>query len=627
MAPSGAGETFPAGGSRIRFVLVPRQRLVADSHPAPDFPNFPGAPGAAVDRFLRVALLLGLVCGSFPLAVNSSASGQTAVTSPTPASAPAVATPPSPSSASPPAAPLSPSPLGEALILYRKGDFDGAIRDYQQVLQETPASAEAYAGLTRVYLKKKDVQQASDTIHKALQVADGPAVHVALGEVYFRQGKISDAEVEWVKVINSGHADARAYLGLARVRWAISNYKSGWAMIDRAHALDPSDPEILRVWVGKLSRDERTKFLENYLASENNDDEESRTAMRHYLEYIKARAKDPRSACHLVSKTTATETSMAELLEDAQHLRGLGLTVEVNGRKSRLLLDTGASGILINRPLAEKAGVTRLSNVDIGGVGDKGSKSGYRALADSLKIGGLEFQNCPVEVLDQRSVIGEDGLIGADVFSSFLVDLDFPSEKLRLSPLPKRPEETAATINLKTEEDDDSEPDSQSSDGEVTGKKPDGSKPAPGPQDRYIAPEMQSYTRVFRFGHMLLVPTSIGDVPAKLFLLDSGALMNHITPAAAREITKVHGDSDTIVKGLSGSVKSVYRADNAVLQFGHLRQKNQDLISFDLSHISDDMGTEISGTLGFVVLRLLDIKIDYRDGLVDFSYDPKRWGQ
>ncbi|MGC2196019.1 MAG: hypothetical protein WA628_15185, partial [Terriglobales bacterium] len=26
-------------------------------------------------------------------------------------------------------------------------------------------------------------------------------------------------------------------------------------------------------------------------------------------------------------------------------------------------------------------------------------------------------------------------------------------------------------------------------------------------------------------------------------------------------------------------------------------------------------------------LRLLDIKIDYRDGLVDFSYDPKRWGQ
>jgi hypothetical protein len=31
--------------------------------------------------------------------------------------------------------------------------------------------------------------------------------------------------------------------------------------------------------------------------------------------------------------------------------------------------------------------------------------------------------------------------------------------------------------------------------------------------------------------------------------------------------------------------------------------------------------------LGFVMLRLLDIKIDYRDGLVDFSYDPTRFGR
>jgi len=262
-------------------------------------------------RFLRVALLLGPVTLAVSPTVNPSARGQTAVAGQSAAAAPAVVSP------SPPAhSPAPPSLSGEALTLYRKGDFEGAIRDYQQVLQETPSSAEAYAGLTRVYLKRKDVQQASETIHKALQVADGPAVHVALGEVYFRQGKISDAEVEWVKAINSGHADARAYLGLARVRWAIANYKSGWAMIDRAHALDPSDPEILRVWVGKLSSAERTKFLENYLGGENNDDEETRSTMRHYLEYMKARAKDPRSACHLVSKDTATETSLAKLRED-----------------------------------------------------------------------------------------------------------------------------------------------------------------------------------------------------------------------------------------------------------------------------------------------------------------------
>jgi hypothetical protein len=126
---------------------------------------------------------------------------------------------------------------------------------------------------------------------------------------------------------------------------------------------------------------------------------------------------------------------------------------------------------------------------------------------------------------------------------------------------------------------------------------------------------------------MLLVPTSIGDVPEKLFLLDSGAFTNFITPAAAREVTKVREDYRIQVKGLSGSVKNVYVADKAVLRFGHLKEENQGLIAFDLTHTSNNVGTEVSGTLGFTLLRLLDIKIDYRDGLVDFSYDPKRWGK
>lgn len=572
--------------------------------------------GAIVAQFFRAALLSVLCSLGFLSRPIPQQDKQLERREPPQTQAPS--TQPTPSQGSPTA-------LAEARDLYRKGDFDAAIGKYQQILDDHSQSSDAYAGLIRTYLKKKDVQQASDTTTEALKTNDSAPVRVALGEVYFRQGKIHEAEEEWIKLVNAGHQDSRAYMGLARVRWAVSMYKSAWAMIERAHALDPSDPEIRRLWVGKLSRAERIKFLEDYLAGDNNDDEKTRTAMRHYLEYLKARAKDPHGTCHLVSKTKTTETPLVSLLQDARHLRGYGLKVEVNGRKTSLLLDTGASGILINRSLAEKAGVTRLSDVDIWGIGDKGEKDGYRGLADSLKIGELEFQNCPVEVLEKRSVIGEDGLIGSDVFSSFLVDIDFPNQKLQLKELPKRPEESAPPINLKTD-DDDPETDEQSAQKTSTPAKDQ--KPTPsGPQDRYIAPEMQSYTRVLRFGHFLLVPTSIGNVPGKLFLLDTGAFNNHITPAAAREVTKVHEDTDTIVKGLSGSVKNVYRADKAVLIFGHLRQENQDLVSFDMTRLSDDIGTEISGTLGFAMLRMLEIKIDYRDGLVDFEYDAKRWGR
>ena len=33
-----------------------------------------------------------------------------------------------------------------------------------------------------------------------------------------------------------------------------------------------------------------------------------------------------------------------------------------------------------------------------------------------------------------------------------------------------------------------------------------------------------------------------------------------------------------------------------------------------------DMGTEVGGILGFTTLRFLDIKVDYRDGLVWMDY-------
>ena len=513
-------------------------------------------------------------------------------------------------------------PLGDAKALARKGDFDGALEKYQKLLQERPKSPDAYAGLTRVYLQKKDVAQAYETVTKALQVTDSWPVRVALGEVYFRQGKISDAEKEWVGVINSGHPSARAFLGLARVRWAISKNKSAKAMIDKAYALDPKDPDIAKDWVNTLGRREQIKNLENYLATIGNDGPDRASAQRD-LDSLKASLASDHS-CTLVSKVASTETPLVRMLIDPEHVRGVGLSVLVNGEKSRLLLDTGAGGILLNRGMAERTGVTKLAETRIGGIGDKGDKPGYVALARSLRIGDLEFRNCPVQVVETRSVVGEDGLIGADVFRHFLVDIDFPMEKLRLLELPKRPDENGQEVSLNVGEEggSDETPDEQ------TTASPEKTAPQQpkhsGPEDRYIAPEMRSYTPVYRFGHDLLVPTKVGDTPPKLFLIDTGSIDNQISFDVAREVTKVGRESHAVLKGLSGSVSKVYNANKVVLQFGHLRQENQDMLAFDLTSISDNTGTEVSGILGFTLLRLLEVKIDYRDGVVDFDYNPKR---
>jgi hypothetical protein len=145
------------------------------------------------------------------------------------------------------------------------------------------------------------------------------------------------------------------------------------------------------------------------------------------------------------------------------------------------------------------------------------------------------------------------------------------------------------------------------------------------PTDRYLAPEMASWTHVFRFGHLLLVPTTVNDSQPMLFLLDTGAFNNILAVRAGREVTKVSRDNTRSIRGESGTLSKVYTADKASLRFGHLQQNNLDVTSVDLSRLSRDTGTEVSGILGFAMLRLLDLKLDYRDGLVDFAYDPNRF--
>src|SRR5580704_3235753 len=452
--------------------------------------------------------------------------------------------------------------IDQARILYRKGAFDAAIVKYQEFLRDHPHSPDAYAGLVRVYLKQKNVDLAAQTANQGVAQADSPRVEVARAEVWFRQGKISEAEKEWVDVINSGYPDAHAFLGLARQRDALAMYRSAKKLIDRAHELDPDDPDIQQAWMGTLSRSERVQYLEASLAGDNNWDPEQRADIASYLDYLRLRAKQKTNPCRLVSKVAATETPLLELLDDPNHLRGYGLAVLLNGHKSSLMLDTGSSGILVKRSIAEHAGISKITETKVMGVGQKGRRDAYIGVADSIRIGALEFQNCPIEVMESRSVAGEDGLIGADVLADFLVDIDFPNEKLRLSQLPKRPGESRPQLALKSDDDapDDDDPAAPESSPDAKPPDPKSLDAKPGPSssdldrflDRYISPEMQSYTRVFRFGHQLLVPTTIGKVPYKLFLIDTGSLVNFISPAAAREVTKVHGDSDTTIEGISG---------------------------------------------------------------------------
>lgn len=522
--------------------------------------------------------------------------------------------------------------LAAADQLYRAGKFAEAEASYQALLKTDSKLVPAQVGLVRAMLRQQKVDEALDAVNTALTAQpNAAALLAAKGDVQFRLAEMPDAERSYLPAKKLDRKEVRAYLGLARLYRAYSMYRIAYGELQIAHEIAPDDIEVQRAWLGMLPRKERLAALEAYLAGSHPDDEEETKWMTETLEFLKATADKPIHRCRLVSKVEQTETKLETVYaEDRRRIRGIGLSVKLNDRNVHLLLDTGAGGIMVSRKVAEKTGLTRISAVHYGGIGDKGLQSGYTAVADHIRIGELEFQDCVVFASDKGSVGDEDGLVGADVFGAYLIDIDLPGMRLKLSPLPKRPEDTVAPKSLNSEGEEQSNAEQKEDSGNEPTPKgqkspPPISKPARRlPKDRYIAPEMADWTKVFRFGHSILVPTGVNDSKAMLFGLDTGAFSNLLSVRAGRQVSKVSSDERMQIHGLNGAVDKVYSSEKATLRFGHFQQSNLGIITLDLSAVSRHTGTEVSGFLGFAMLRQLEVELDYRDGLVDFKYDPKR---
>jgi predicted aspartyl protease/Tfp pilus assembly protein PilF len=518
----------------------------------------------------------------------------------------------------PVAQPRIPSDADEAFL---HSDYDRAVTLYQAQLLQKPDDPDLTVRLAQVFLRQQKVKEAEDVVQKGLAQNPKSAVLLtALGAVQYREGTpwLAGVSAEAAMKVDPCYPQLR--LLNAQLMRLSSFYASAAQEISTAHALAPHDPQIRRRWLDTLPLKDRITELEAYLSTGNGDDPETIQSLHFYLDYLKRQVIEPHKSCRLVSDTETATVPFAPMMRDGTHIRAFGLDVKFNNHNARLEIDTGASGLVISRSVAEHAGLKQFSQMNVGGIGSDGRRSGYTAFADDIKIGSLEFRDCAVAVIDQRNVVDSDGLIGMDVFSHFLITLDYPMRKLLLAPLPARPDDSAPlkpTLQTTTSADDEDPP--------VNPETPSGAKVAPrGPRNRYIAPEMKDWAHVYRIGHNLLIPTSLNDTPSRIFILDTGAFATTISPEVAREVTKVRADDRITVRGISGKVDKVYSADNITFKFANISQKIEDVVTFATPSISKNLNMEVSGFIGFTALGQMTIGIDYRDGLMKFSYDANR---
>ena len=493
--------------------------------------------------------------------------------------------------------------------------YADAERLYGAVLAADPTSDVVMAGLVRTTLAEGKLPEALALAMKYDSAHPNDVVLLdALSEVRFRRGEVDEAGMALNRSINRNICNGLTRYDMALFLHLSGLYGRSQLEIERAYWLSPQNQAIARRWhathVVPQTAEQKLATLQKRLDNPALTDPQ-KDAIDAAIKGIETREK---GSCELVTPIEEAKLPIVPIPDNGslENMSEAGLEVLLNGKKKRLEIDTGASGLVLSSSAARSIGLVPELQIKVGGIGDSGLANAFVTHVDDIKIGKMEFKNCMVQVLDPSNMVERmadmDGLIGPDVFRDYVVTLDYPGREVRLGPLPKTPGEQVSKVITLTTSDDEETPVSV----------------ADSAKDRYIAPEMKDWTPIFRSQHMLILPTLVNKAPVKLFLMDTGSSESLISLEAAHEVGMVSDFNNVKVIGINGEVKKVPIVDNVSMTFAGINQTRRSMNIIDISGMSQNVGVEISGIIGFPILRELVVSIDYRDNLVHVAYDPKK---
>jgi tetratricopeptide (TPR) repeat protein len=458
-----------------------------------------------------------------------------------------------------------------AVIAYSEGRYAEAEQEYAESLVQQPHDALINAALVQTLLHEGKIAQASDRATAAL--AEDPhsaPILTAQAEVQLRQGQPWLALQTLDAAAAADRCYARTHLIRSRVLRIDSMYASERAEIQSAYDIDPEDPDILYAWRRVISAAHEIEGIHQALPTMKDLDAETRQKAEASMNSMLPLLSENSQTCKIQPSTQSAALHLIGTMEDGKHLDGYRLDVQLPKTNARLAVDTAASGIFITKALADANGLQQDANDPPGTVH-----------ADNVHIGPLEFRDCIVGVSNAPFAGKADGMIGTDIFSSYLVTIDARNARLALDPLPPQ-----------------------------TGILP-GDRPTP--------PELADYTPVYHRRQYLLVPVLLNNKARRLFALDTGMRFSTMTSETAHAISSTKANFTNALQTASGPTAQVYR-DSFDFQFAKLSLNGQGhVLQWDLSAIDHNAGFEVAGMLGFDMLHSLTLHLDYRDGLVKFD--------
>jgi len=296
-----------------------------------------------------------------------------------------------------------------------EGEIDLAKKDYGAALAFYRAAKglppdEVSLGVTRALIGQDKVEEAlAEAQSEQQKYPKSVLAEVALCEVAYRSADFVGVQTHAANANSLDPCEARMLDLTANLFDVLAMFASELRILASAHLIRPKDELIRRDWIQSLPRKQQAAELERYLAEQNSLSGKDRNEYDIQSQHLKARRP---GECRISSKSETTSIPFSPIYGSATRVEAYGLDVGFNGKKRRLQIDTGASGILLTSGAARALGLTQEYHLKTGGVGDEGDADSYLTHVASIQIGDVVLTDCMVEVL-KKSQLDVDGLIGA----------------------------------------------------------------------------------------------------------------------------------------------------------------------------------------------------------------------
>jgi len=404
------------------------------------------------------------------------------------------------------------------------------------------------------------------TLQTRLATAPKTAETVAFqGEVEYRKGHFEEARALYRSALKMNERTARAHFGLGKLAMARMKTSDAVKSFNRAIELDGREPQY--------------RF---YIADALILEKKQKEAERQLQEYLKLNPADPdrvpmaKSALDISAAFAGVEMGKIEAppqpapiqLQRMALVNFLFAEVMINGKGPyKFIVDTGATQTVLSERLAGTLGLKKISTNIMYGLGGEGKIDSPMYRADSIKVGDVTVKNLPLGTLGNPILdLVMDGILAPTVLADFIVTINYPDSQIELS---------------------------------------------------RKAPTTGTAVPVWFFSGLLLVPSQINGKFSGNLLLDTGAdgtLMSHSMANSLGVNKNTPGASLNLpIGGIGGLEDGILLVPSVTLKTPFETKQFDKMMAIDLKSMSTLIQTELSGVLGFDVLKDYRVTIDYQN--------------